>query len=123
MSDQRDDEGRFVRGGPSPNSAGRPRGTSRSITSLADADALTVKVANMRVPLKAGSKVMVPTYERALRSLATGNPVNRLANEAFIEVTRDSLRLIDQRKRRAEILAEQDEKRARGVELPFVYAK
>jgi hypothetical protein len=88
MSGDRDPHGRFRRGGRSANPAGRPVGRSQAIGTRGDIARLILKVAGRKVPQRAPDDGLpkVTLLERNLRSLMTGNPANRLACEATVEL-------------------------------------
>jgi hypothetical protein len=90
MAEEQEKDGRFATGEPSRNKRGRPRKKTGPLVTVSDLNNVIMKVANQKVPQKHASDGLPPInlFERNVRSLASGNPQNRLASRSFVDIVR-----------------------------------
>lgn len=102
MKTERDKKGRFPKG-TSGNRRGRPRSTLQRIETLDDIDGMVVRVMNTPTTIRSseGEKIVSLLEANVLR-LATGNADNRLAAVHSINLMRQAIGTIHDRREREE---------------------
>lgn len=102
MTTERDTRGRFPKG-TSGNRRGRPRSTLQRIETLDDIDQMIIRVMNTPTTIRSseGERSVSLLEANALR-LATGNADNRLAAVHSINLMRQAIGTIHDRREREE---------------------
>lgn len=112
MSGDRDKEGRFKKGAPSPNKAGRPTGSSRRIRTTEDIAEAVMRVMNRKVPQKGVGDGLpkVKLLDRNIGMIASPSTSARLAVKDTLQLAKWAASELERRER----LREDKERAARS---------